>query len=107
MTKTMRDRLAAFIRWYARFGLSVRITSTDRTFAEQDKLFAQGKTKLRGGQSLHNFGLAADVIPGDVWPDVSRSESFAHLAAVGTLLGFQAVQESDHVHLELDPRPNH
>lgn len=46
---------------------TVRFTHTLRTFAEQDALFAQGRTKkgkivtaARGGQSYHNYGLAID-----------------------------------------------
>jgi hypothetical protein len=38
-----------------------------RTFAEQDALYAQGRTRkglrvtnAKGGQSYHNYGLAAD-----------------------------------------------
>lgn len=45
-----------------------RFTHTLRTFAEQDKLFAQGRTapgkivtRARGGQSYHNYGLAIDI----------------------------------------------
>ena len=41
-----------------------------RTFAEQDALFAKGRTKpgpkvtnAKGGQSNHNFGLAVDIAP--------------------------------------------
>jgi len=40
-----------------------------RTFAEQDELYAQGRTSIgrvvtnaRGGQSWHNYGLAADYV---------------------------------------------
>ena len=47
--------------------LSVRFTDVLRTFAEQDDLYAQGRTKkgkivtnARGGQSYHNYGLAID-----------------------------------------------
>jgi peptidoglycan L-alanyl-D-glutamate endopeptidase CwlK len=46
-----------------------RFTATLRTFAEQDKLFAQGRTtkgskvtNARGGQSYHNYGLALDIV---------------------------------------------
>ena len=42
---------------------------TLRTFAEQDELFAQGRTKpgpivtrAKGGQSWHNYGLAVDSV---------------------------------------------
>jgi hypothetical protein len=51
-------------------GVQIRVTSGLRTFAEQDALYAQGRTtpgdivtKARAGQSNHNYGLAADVVP--------------------------------------------
>ena len=47
----------------------VRIAQGLRTFAEQDALYAQGRTKLgkkvtnaKGGQSIHNYGLAVDIV---------------------------------------------
>ena len=53
-----------------------RFAYTLRTIAEQDALFAQGRTRLfdsngkrlgvvtqaRGGQSIHNYGLALDIV---------------------------------------------
>ena len=46
-----------------------RFTHTLRTFAEQNKLFAQGRTapgkivtRARGGQSYHNYGFAIDIV---------------------------------------------
>lgn len=46
-----------------------RFAYTLRTFAEQDALYAQGRTKpgsivtyAKGGQSYHNFGLAVDIV---------------------------------------------
>lgn len=49
-------------------GVTVRIISGNRTWAEQNALFAQGRTKpgnivtnARGGQSNHNFGIAWDI----------------------------------------------
>lgn len=46
-----------------------RFSHTLRTFAEQDALFAIGRTKpgkrvtnARGGQSYHNYGLAIDIV---------------------------------------------
>jgi peptidoglycan L-alanyl-D-glutamate endopeptidase CwlK len=45
----------------------IRIVQGLRTFAEQDALYAQGRTKpgskvtnAKGGQSLHNYGVAID-----------------------------------------------
>jgi peptidoglycan L-alanyl-D-glutamate endopeptidase CwlK len=44
-------------------GTVCKILSGTRTYAEQDRLFAQRPvvTRARGGQSNHNFGLAWDV----------------------------------------------
>ena len=53
-----------------------RFAYTLRTFLEQDSLYAQGRTKLfdnqgkrlgvvtkaKGGQSIHNYGLALDIV---------------------------------------------
>lgn len=46
-----------------------RFSHTLRTFAEQDALYAQGRTKkgkivtnAKGGQSYHNYGLAIDIV---------------------------------------------
>lgn len=61
-------------------GYQVEITQGLRTFAEQDALYAQGRTRkgpkvtnAKSGQSLHNYGLAADfaLMKGSkyVWPD--------------------------------------
>jgi hypothetical protein len=51
-------------------GLVIEIVQGLRTFAEQDALYAQGRTKpgqmvtqARGGESNHNYGLAADLCP--------------------------------------------
>jgi peptidoglycan LD-endopeptidase CwlK len=51
-------------------GVPIIITSTLRTAAEQDRLYAQGRTapgpivtKLKGGQGIHETGQAFDVMP--------------------------------------------
>lgn len=59
--------------WEARCkaaGLDVLIYCTLRSNAEQDALYAQGRTKpgdivtwAQGGQSAHNYGLALDFVP--------------------------------------------
>lgn len=50
-----------------RLGHRLKITDGYRTFAEQDKIYAKGRTapgkivtKAKGGQSYHNYGLAFD-----------------------------------------------
>lgn len=57
-------------------GAYCRFAYTLRTFKEQDQLYAQGRTRLydqfgkrlgrvtnaKGGQSIHNYGLAFDIV---------------------------------------------
>jgi hypothetical protein len=71
-------------------GIVVEVVQGMRTFAEQDDLYAKGRTKpgaivtqARGGQSNHNYGLAADLCPftGDK-PDWDAPMSV--WAAIGT-----------------------
>jgi peptidoglycan LD-endopeptidase CwlK len=49
-------------------GLNPQVHSSLRTFKEQNDLYAMGRTKTgkivtnaKGGQSIHNYGLAVDV----------------------------------------------
>jgi peptidoglycan L-alanyl-D-glutamate endopeptidase CwlK len=62
---TMYDEIVASLTGRA----ACRFAYTLRTFAEQDGLFAQGRTKpgaivtkAKGGQSYHNYGLAIDIV---------------------------------------------
>jgi len=58
-----------FLREVGDAGLTVRILSGTRTYAEQNALFRIGRfgdtrskvTNARGGQSNHNFGIAWDI----------------------------------------------
>lgn len=74
---------------------TIRVTQGLRTWNEQDKLYAQGRTdpgqvvtNAPGGHSQHNFGLAVDVVPivnglpdwdvkGERWQEIlSKAPSF-------------------------------
>ena len=50
-------------------GVRLRFTSVFRTIKEQNELYAQGRTKsepivtnAKGGESIHNYGLAFDIV---------------------------------------------
>lgn len=50
-------------------GVRLRFTHTLRTIEEQNYLFSQGRTRgghivtnAKGGQSIHNYGLAFDIV---------------------------------------------
>ena len=101
MTTSTKTKLGLVAAFYAQYGLTLRLTSGDRSVEEQDRLYRAGRTRLKGGESYHNFGRAADLVPGSKWPaNVTLSTSFRHIAAVCTAAGLQAVIERDHVHAE-------
>jgi hypothetical protein len=61
---------SALINELSAKGIQVRIVQGLRTFQEQDALFEQGRslpgkivTNARGGYSMHNYGLAIDLVP--------------------------------------------
>jgi peptidoglycan LD-endopeptidase CwlK len=58
----------ALVQKAASNGIAIKIISGHRTYAEQDALYAQGRTtpgekvtNARGGYSNHNFGIAFDI----------------------------------------------
>ena len=81
-------------------GITCVVTSGRRTIAEQDALYAQGRTtpgkivtKAQGGQSPHNFGLAADLCPkdgrGELWWN-APDDVWNAMHMVGEQLGLRA-----------------
>ena len=66
----LAGRIRTVVAALSQAGINIEIVQGLRTFAEQDDLFRQGRTKkglvvtnARGGQSNHNYGLAVDVVP--------------------------------------------
>ncbi len=65
----VRDTFQQFIEeCESTFDITLRIMLGYRTIAEQDTLYAQGRTtggnivtNAKGGQSFHNYGLAVDL----------------------------------------------
>lgn len=84
-----------FISEAAAAGVPIKITSTLRTAAEQDALYAQGRTKpgaivtnLKGGQSIHETGNAFDVIPENGGYHASQA-TWDKIGAIGESLGLE------------------
>lgn len=64
----------AFVSRFADYGVPVFVHGAYRSGEEQDRLFAQGVTKARAGQSAHNHGFAVDIVHyGHYW-DMTRKE---------------------------------
>lgn len=66
----LASRVRKLIENFAANGLRLEVVQGYRTFAEQDALYAQGRTKpgpvvtqVKGGRSNHNYGLAVDLCP--------------------------------------------
>lgn len=77
-----------FVKLAWQNGITIKITSGTRTYAEQDALFNKGNvTKARGGHSNHNFGLAFDVTMFDGSKPIWESPRYKTLGQLGKLLG--------------------
>ena len=80
----------------AQNGIKIKIISGMRTYAEQEKLYAQGRTQpgpkvtnARGGHSNHNFGIAFDVAVFEGTKYLSKSTKYKAVGALGLDLGLE------------------
>jgi peptidoglycan L-alanyl-D-glutamate endopeptidase CwlK len=106
----LADKVRQMASMLAAEDIYIRVTAGLRTVAEQDELYAKGRTapgsivtNVRGGFSWHNFGLAVDLVPGviglDPWqPDwkavesnggKSLTSSYIRMVTVASSLGLQ------------------
>lgn len=80
----------------AQAGVRIKILSGLRTYAEQDALFAKGRTapgpkvtNARGGYSNHNFGIAFDVGVFEGARYLGESPKYRAVGALGADLGLE------------------
>jgi peptidoglycan L-alanyl-D-glutamate endopeptidase CwlK len=85
-----------FMQAVQQSGVTVKIISGTRTFAEQDKLYRQGRdlpgrkvTNARGGQSNHNFGVAWDIGVFQNGQYLPETPAYAKVGGVGKGLGLE------------------
>ena len=95
----------------------LRITAGIRTVAQQDALYAQGRTapgpivtNAKGTESNHVLGLAVDVVPmdlADVHPDWNSSDAqWQRIVALAPTCGLRdGISFRDEPHLELAEVP--
>jgi peptidoglycan L-alanyl-D-glutamate endopeptidase CwlK len=86
----------ALVQKAALNGIRIKIISGLRTYAEQDKLYAQGRTtpgpkvtNSRGGYSNHNFGIAFDVGVFEGQKYLPESVKYKAVGVLGTDLGLE------------------
>lgn len=116
INKVVKEAAIELIKRAYDEGIYVQITSGYRSFAEQTKLYNQGRTdkskkivtNAKAGQSNHNYGLAIDfvLISADgkkaLW---ELTKDWKRVAAIGKSLGFKWGGDwtnfKDYPHLEM------
>lgn len=91
----IRDKAREFLVKAEKAGYKLRITSGLRTYAEQNALYAKGRTtsgsivtNAKGGQSNHNFGTAFDVVPIVNGKADWNSKDWNKIGELGKSIGF-------------------
>lgn len=91
----IRDKTRQFINEAEKQGIKIRITSGYRTYEEQNKLYAKGRTtsgdivtNAKGGQSNHNFALAIDVVQIINGSANYKKSDWNKIAEIGKSIGF-------------------
>jgi peptidoglycan L-alanyl-D-glutamate endopeptidase CwlK len=84
----------ALVHKAAANGITIKLISGLRTIAEQDALYAQGRTtpgaivtKVRGGHSNHNFGIAFDIGVFEGTKYLPESPKYKAVGVLGVELG--------------------
>lgn len=93
-------------------GITIKVLSGLRTYAEQNDLYAQGRTKsgkivtnARGGYSNHNFGIAFDIGVFEGTKYLDESPKYKALGVIGADLGldwggnWKTIQDEPHFQL--------
>ncbi|CDF84271.1 peptidase m15b and m15c dd-carboxypeptidase vany/endolysin [Pseudomonas knackmussii B13] len=103
-SETLIATLLPEVRPYARAlvqkataaGIRIKVISALRTYAEQDQLYAQGRTapgtvvtNAKAGQSNHNFGIAFDVGVFEGNKYLGDSPKYKAVGALGIELGLE------------------
>ena len=92
----VRPMARALVQKAALNGIEIRIISGLRSYAEQNALYAQGRTlagrkvtNARGGYSNHNFGIAFDVGVFEGSRYLGESPKYKAVGALGMELGLE------------------
>jgi peptidoglycan L-alanyl-D-glutamate endopeptidase CwlK len=104
-----------FVLAAAEQGVTIKLISGLRTYAEQDVLYAKGRTapgpkvtNARAGYSNHNFGLAFDIGVFSGGKYLPESPLYKTVAHIGKWLGFEWGGDwtsiKDEPHYQLRPK---
>jgi len=91
----VRVKAIQFINKAAKQGIKLRVTHAKRSYAQQDTLYAKGRTtsgkivtNAKGGQSYHNFALALDVVEMIKGVPQWKTKNWDKIGALGKSFGF-------------------
>lgn len=92
----LHDLARAFVNAAAKTGITIKLISGLRTYAEQNALYAKGRiapgkkvTNAPAGYSNHNFGIAFDI---GIWQNgqyLDDSPLYRQVAPLAKTLGFE------------------
>lgn len=89
---SFKEKVQAFLDKLSATGIPVAVTCGRRTIAEQNALFAKGRsapgpvvTNAKGGNSPHNFGLAVDICPLNSAGHCEWDAPFSRWQAIGAI----------------------
>jgi peptidoglycan L-alanyl-D-glutamate endopeptidase CwlK len=92
----VRPIARALVHGAASAGIQIKVIGGTRTFEEQDRLFAQGRTEpgrivtnARAGFSNHNFGIAFDIGVFEGKKYLPESPKYKAVGAMGVELGLE------------------
>lgn len=92
----VRTYARTLVQRAAAAGIEIKVIAGLRTYAEQDELFAQGRTKpgkrvtnAKGGESNHNFGVAFDVGVFEGKAYLDKSPTYDAVGALGASIGLE------------------
>jgi peptidoglycan L-alanyl-D-glutamate endopeptidase CwlK len=97
--KTVADKARQLVRKAYDEGIYVAIVQGFRSFAEQNKLYAIGRTvkgtkvtNAKGGQSIHNYGLAVDfcIFDDKKQPCWTVNKDWKRVVEIAEGMGFEA-----------------
>lgn len=95
-------------------GITIEVISGTRTIAEQDAIYAKGRatpgkivTRVKGGYSNHNFGIAFDVGIFEGLEYIEESPQYKVVGKLGTEIGLEWggnwARFADEPHFQLVP----
>jgi peptidoglycan LD-endopeptidase CwlK len=92
----VRPIVRSLLHKAAQNGINIKVISGLRSYAEQDALYAQGRTKpgikvtnARGGYSNHNFGIGFDIGVFEGSKYLGESVKYQAVGALGMDLGLE------------------